>query len=30
MQAFHKNEDVAKGGGPSLFMETEIIKNKPK
>ena len=30
MQVFHKNEDVAKGGAPSLFMEIEIIKNKPK
>ena len=30
MQVFHKNEDVAKGGVPSLFMEIEIIENKPK
>ena len=30
MQVIHKNEDVAKGGAPSLFMEIEIIENKPK
>ena len=30
MQVFHNNEDVAKGGAPSLLLEIEIIENKPK